>query len=323
MFRFISLGLIFFIIGSHFQELQSFKHTLKKFSFTHVSTADLEKKQQHGLKLNLVPQSLSSVLTSISVVASVVAIHEAGHFLAAKVQGIKIQSYNIGYGPKILSVNDSSSNIEYALRAFPFGGYVAFPANEERNAEGDVIRELEDPDLLQNRPPLQRLWVISAGVIANILLTFGLSFATAWFNGINTPIFDSGLKIVNVASQTSPAYQAGLRTNDRIMKVNDQIWKGSSTSVQEFVSYIRTHEYQPIRLDLIRAGDGQETSLTVIPQKNDQGKVSIGLAIQPIIKEVISKKATNLFEAVNMGAETTKDLFTIIGRTLILAITTR
>jgi len=51
-----------------------------------------------------------------------------GHFLAAKSFNMKIESYNIGYGPKLLAVNDSSG-IEYALRAVPLGGYVAFPSN--------------------------------------------------------------------------------------------------------------------------------------------------------------------------------------------------
>lgn len=77
-----------------------------------------------------------------------IAFHEAGHFLAAKSQNIKISSYNIGYGPKLFSVNDSS-NIEYALRAIPFGGYVSFPTNVEFDEQGEVIRELDGtPSLL-------------------------------------------------------------------------------------------------------------------------------------------------------------------------------
>lgn len=113
-------------------------------------------------------------LASAAAVAGVVAFHEAGHFLAAKWQGMKIQSFNIGYGPKIFSFNDTE-NTEFALRALPLGGFVAFPMNVEYDDDGNEIRELDDPDLLQNRPPLQRALVISGGVLANFLLTFLLS----------------------------------------------------------------------------------------------------------------------------------------------------
>lgn len=108
---------------------------------------------------NIIP-----TLTSAVSVAGVIAFHEAGHFLAAKYQGMKIESYNIGYGPKLLSFNDTSGT-QFALRAVPLGGYVAFPANTEFDQEtGEIIKELDDPDLLQNRPPLQRALVISAGL---------------------------------------------------------------------------------------------------------------------------------------------------------------
>ena len=114
--------------------------------------------------------SLSTV-ASIATVATVVAFHEAGHLLAAKVQNMKVQSYNVGYGPKLYSFNDTSDT-EYALRLIPLGGYVAFPANAEYDDEGEVIKELDDPDLLQNRPPLQRALVISAGIIVLTVIDF-------------------------------------------------------------------------------------------------------------------------------------------------------
>ncbi len=126
--------------------------------------------------------SILSTAESLAALTSVVTFHEAGHFFAARWQGIKVTSFNIGFGPKLASVNDSSQ-IEYALRAIPFGGYVAFPANVERDEEGEIIKELTDPELLQNRPPLQRLFVISAGIIANFLLTLSLSTGEAIIQG--------------------------------------------------------------------------------------------------------------------------------------------
>ena len=117
---------------------------------------------QRRFKQQSLEMSSLSTAASIATVASVVAFHEAGHLLAAKIQNMKVQSYNVGYGPKLYSFNDTSDT-EYALRLIPLGGYVAFPANAEYDDEGEVIKELDDPDLLQNRPPLQRALVISAG----------------------------------------------------------------------------------------------------------------------------------------------------------------
>jgi membrane-associated protease RseP (regulator of RpoE activity) len=142
---------------------------------------------------------LPTVYSAVAV-AAVIAFHEAGHFIAAKAQGMKVQSYNVGYGPKILSFNDSQ-NTEFALRIIPLGGYVAFPNNLEIDEEsGEVIKELDDPNLLQNRPPLQRALVISGGVLANFLLTFLLASGTALTNGIGHPTFYSGLSVTTTST---------------------------------------------------------------------------------------------------------------------------
>jgi RIP metalloprotease RseP len=136
--------------------------------------------------------SALSVLSSGAAISAVVAIHEAGHFLAAKSFAMKIESYNVGYGPKLISVNDSEG-IEYALRVIPMGGYVAFPSNvkyadrenvDEIPDDDREIIEDTDPDLLQNRPWPQRAVVVSAGVIANILLTISLSSFVAASSGV-------------------------------------------------------------------------------------------------------------------------------------------
>eukprot|EP01035_Chromulina_nebulosa_P020906 gene20906-27098_t len=115
----------------------------------------------------------ASIFQSGLAIAAVVAFHEAGHFLAARLQG---------YGPKVFSFNDSSS-IEYALRLFPLGGYVAFPSNIEYD---------------ENRPAIQRLVVISAGVIANFLLSFllctGVAFTTGQQLDVSVTPRSTGLK---------------------------------------------------------------------------------------------------------------------------------
>ena len=98
-----------------------------------------------------------STLQAIGILTAIVAFHELGHFTAARVQGIHVSKFSIGFGPSLWSAKPGE--VEYSVRAFPLGGFVAFPDNDE-----DCPYPEDDPDLLKNRPILDRFWVISAGV---------------------------------------------------------------------------------------------------------------------------------------------------------------
>lgn len=97
-----------------------------------------------------------STLQAILILCAIVAFHELGHFTAARVQGIHVSKFAIGFGPSLWSYK--AGDVEYSVRAFPLGGFVAFPDNDE-----DCPYPEDDPDLLKNRPIADRFWVISAG----------------------------------------------------------------------------------------------------------------------------------------------------------------
>mmetsp|Transcript_28188 Transcript_28188/g.38767 ORF Transcript_28188/g.38767 Transcript_28188/m.38767 type:complete len:458 (-) Transcript_28188:19-1392(-) len=260
------------------------------------------------------------ILGSALSVAGVVAFHEAGHFFAARWQGIKVVSYNIGYGPKILSFNDTKTEVEFALRAVPLGGYVAFPQNLIFNDEGDVIGEKDDPNLLQNRPPLQRALVISAGVLANILLTFILSFGTAFTTGIGSPVYNDGVVVTTIASPTSPGRMAGLKVDDVIIKVNGEQLTGSDVLIEKFISKVRTSKDVALPIEVIRNKEIIRT--TVVPRANANGKASIGIGINANIKQINKAVATNPIEATKLAAEETIRLIQFTFNAFVRAIST-
>jgi len=270
-----------------------------------------------------------NVLLSLASVAGVVAFHEAGHFLAAKWQGMKIDSYNIGYGPKVLSFNDST-NTEFALRLVPLGGYVAFPTNVEYDDEsGEIVRTLDDPDLIQNRPPLQRAIVISAGVVANVLLSFLICTGVSLSTGIGTPVYTQGVVISQIYDTSSPAYRSGLRVSDIITEVNHRPIEASETAVEQFVTTVRRQsESQPLDLQIRRysnplAMTGEQLmDVQVIPEPNSKGKMSIGVGINAMVKEVKNIKATNPIEAVTIGAQQTLKLILFTWNAFTRAIST-
>ncbi|MDX2231378.1 MAG: RIP metalloprotease RseP [Leptolyngbyaceae cyanobacterium bins.349] len=107
-----------------------------------------------------------SALPAIAVLAVLITVHELGHFLAARLQGIYANKFSIGFGPVLWKYQGPET--EYALRAFPLGGFVGFPDDDPEANEIDP----NDPNLLRNRPILDRAIVISAGVIANLVFAY-------------------------------------------------------------------------------------------------------------------------------------------------------
>ena len=109
-------------------------------------------------------QGPAGTLGAISILAAIVTVHECGHFLAARSQGIHVSKFSIGFGPALLTYQGPV--VEYSLRLIPLGGYVAFPddttGSESGEAEGaargeepegrkETVYSPDDPDLLQVR----------------------------------------------------------------------------------------------------------------------------------------------------------------------------
>jgi Peptidase family M50 len=111
-----------------------------------------------GGLLGLFPDTsgATGALTAIGILCAIVTFHELGHFSAARLQGIHVSKFSVGFGPTLLSFQPGE--VEYALRALPLGGFVAFPDNDE-----DCPYPKDDPNLLKNRPVLDRMIVTAAG----------------------------------------------------------------------------------------------------------------------------------------------------------------
>lgn len=215
-----------------------------------------------------------SVLAVISVIALLIFVHELGHFLAARLQGIHVNRFSIGFGPILWKYQGTRT--EYALRALPLGGFVGFPMEEE----SDTSFAPDDPDLLQNRPVLDRAIVMSAGVLANLLfayLVFVVQFTTVGVPQTFVP--EPGVLIPQVMSSTSPAAQAGIRAGDIILSVDERLLDQGEENVDILIDVIQGSPEQPVDL-LIQRGK-QELSLTVTPDVSPEGKPVIGVQLYP------------------------------------------
>ncbi len=151
-----------------------------------------------------------SVLAAIGILALLILVHELGHFLAARLQGIHVNRFSIGFGPVLVKYQGPET--EYAIRAFPLGGFVGFPDDDP-----DSTISPDDPDLLRNRPILDRAIVISAGVIANLVFAYLLlvvQAGTIGFPQASAPgVVVPGI-IAEVAQVSPPASRAGIQPGD-------------------------------------------------------------------------------------------------------------
>jgi membrane-associated protease RseP (regulator of RpoE activity) len=216
------------------------------------------------------------VLLAIAVLALLIVVHESGHFLAARAQGIYVTRFSIGFGPVLWKYQGPQT--EYALRAIPLGGYVAFPDDED----GDNGIAADDPALMKNRPILDRAIVISAGVIANLIFAYVLIFAQLGWQGIPNPQLAPGIAIVQLVPDTSAAAQAGILAGDIVLSVNGQTLDAGETAVQMFQNQVKQNANQLLSLEILRGKDA--LTLNVTPQISKDNEPLIGVRLAPNAK---------------------------------------
>lgn len=232
-------------------------------------------------------ESAQSVLEAVSVLTAIIVVHESGHFLAAYLQGIHVSKFAVGFGPILAKFN--ANNVEYSLRAFPLGGFVGFPDNDP---DSDI--PVDDENLLKNRPILDRVLVISAGVIANIVFAYLIIFAQIVFVGLPVQEAFPGV-IVPEVRPFSAASRDGLLAGDVILSVNDiELPKTIPNSVSQVVDVIKKNPKSSVLFKINRGG--KDVIINVTPDQNLDGSGRIGVQLAPNVK-VLKEKPKDVLEA--------------------------
>ncbi|NJR75825.1 MAG: RIP metalloprotease RseP, partial [Scytonema sp. CRU_2_7] len=248
--------------------------------------------------------SVLAALAAIAVLAVLILVHEFGHFIAARSQGIYVNRFSLGFGPVVWKYQGPQT--EYAIRAFPLGGFVGFPDDDP---DSDIPPE--DPNLLRNRPILDRAIVISAGVIANLIFAYLLLVTQVSFIGIDIPqAIQSGVLIPELVSQpVSVAAKAGIQPGDVILAADNRTFGTSQEDLKAFTEIIKSHLGKEIALTIAR-GD-QQLSVNLTPEANAKGEGSIGVRLAPNQK-VVRRRVTNPLEALSIGATEFQRIFSMI-----------
>ncbi len=153
---------------------------------------------------------LQSALVFVAFLGPLIFFHELGHFLFAKYFGVKVETFSIGFGPKIFKYKKGDT--VYAISAIPLGGYVKMFG--DNILERDSLSEEDRSKAFSHKTKWQRFWIVFGGPLANFILTFVLFFFLFW-GGQRVPELRVG-----VLNADSVLYTKGLRSSDLIRTVN-------------------------------------------------------------------------------------------------------
>jgi len=155
------------------------------------------------------------LLPFIIVIGIMIFFHELGHFLLAKAFGVKVLKFALGYGPPLLTKQIGET--EYSIRYFPLGGFVKMLGEDIEEEDSDEIPSPDDIGRsFTDVHVLKRIAIVAAGPVFNIVLSFFLFFGMFMISGthVMTPI-------IGEVQADSPAQQAGLQKDDRIISIQN------------------------------------------------------------------------------------------------------
>ncbi len=186
--------------------------------------------------------SLSYFLWVALALGVLVFVHELGHFLAARLFGMRVDAFSLGFPPNL--VDKKVGGTQYRLGAIPLGGYVKIAGMVDESLDAEGLESEPEPDEFRSKPVWQRSVVISAGVIFNLIFAVFLLGTLAFVYGQSyTPVENVPLEV----AEGSVASEMGLRTGDRIVGVN-----GEPVERFEEVFTPETLVGDPFRLTVLR-----------------------------------------------------------------------
>ena len=211
--------------------------------------------------------TIISIIAFILMIGLLVFVHEFGHFIVAKKNGVGVTEFSIGMGPAIHSWVKNGT--KYSLRWLPFGGYcqmlgaaAEFPGDSE--IEDEEIAA-DDEHAFNNKNVWARIAILFAGPVFNFVLAFLLALLLTALVGY-TP---SGISAV---TEGYPAAEAGLQAGDLIVRIDNE----NMHFFKEITMYMTMHEDEPMKITYERGGERHETTLE--PKfSEDEGRYLIGI----------------------------------------------
>jgi regulator of sigma E protease len=198
---------------------------------------------------------VTSILAFLFVLGVLIFVHELGHFMMARRIGVRVLTFSLGFGPKILSFRRGDT--EYCISAIPLGGYVKMAGESPEEARTG------SSDEFLSKSKWQRFQVLVMGPVMNLALAI-VVMAVVLLQGAKLPAFEDHAVVVGGFAPDSVAQAAGVQLGDRIVGVDEKdvpTWK-------QFYMAIATRANRPVRLVIER--DGKRIERQVVPAAVDR-----------------------------------------------------
>jgi regulator of sigma E protease len=216
----------------------------------------------------------SSIIIALLILGVIIVIHELGHFLVAKFFKIKVETFSVGFGPRLIGFRKGDT--DYRISAFPLGGYVKMAGETPM----DEIKGLEHEFL--SKPKWQRFLVASAGPAMNVILAIGL-ITGLYIYGTDVPEFLIGQAVINVVEPGSPADRAGIKPGDQIVSFDGK----NSPDWQDVQNTVLTSPGRALPIVIERGG--KQLEFTITPERKgreEAGDVGMFPVIRTIVQDV-------------------------------------
>jgi regulator of sigma E protease len=237
----------------------------------------------------------TTLLAFLFVLGVLIFVHELGHFLAARRVGVRVLTFSLGFGPKLLKVKRGDT--EYCVSAVPLGGYVKMAGDSaEDNPSGQ-------PDEFLSKTKWERFQILIMGPVMNILLAV-VVLAIVLAQGAETAAYQDRSPVIGKVTPGSPAERAGLRRGDKFVTIaGDAVatWKDASFAIV-------TRANRDISVTVDRGGQPLTVSLRPTAEgRYEAGDIGALPDTHPVVRSVVPEdpaaragfKAGDLVLAVN------------------------
>lgn len=202
------------------------------------------------------------IIIAIIIFSVIVIIHELGHFLLAKKNGICVEEFAIGIGPTLFGIQKGET--KYSVKALPFGGCCMMLGEDG---------ESDDPRAFGSKSAFARFSVVFAGPFFNFILAFALALVSIGIGGADP-------SVIGTVSEGSGAYEAGIQPGDKILKLD-----GSSVYNFREITLFNLMHREKAEVEVTYERDGKRYETTVVRKMGESGNYLFGVTMTDDYKQ--------------------------------------